>query len=150
MEQWIFVVVCFTLSDIHMPTQENQSSNNTMYFQFISCEISCFCRNVVEALALLWCYAAYVGSSLLKFGTAYWFHLMNPLRMGPVGHPETSLITTNIHCMKSQKKECLILFCVWSVSICAVIFQSPCFPQFFIIEEFLIYLTVCEIRFRKQ
>ena len=90
-----------------MPTQENQSSNNTMYFQFIFCEISCFCCNVVEALALLWCYTAYVGSCLLTFGTDHWSHLMSPLRMGPAGLLETVKITTNIHCMKSQKNECL-------------------------------------------
>jgi len=146
----MFVVVCFTHSDIHVPTQENQSSNNTVYFQFIFCEITCFCCNVVEALARLWCYAACVGSCLLTFGTDYWSHLKIPLRMGPVGHHETSVIATNIHYMKSQKIECPSFFCVWSVSICAVIFQSPWYPQFFITEEFLIYLTLCEIRFRKQ
>lgn len=134
----MFVVVCFTHADIHMPTQENQSSNNTMYFQFIFCKIESFCCSVVEALALLWCYTAYVGSCLLTFGTDYWSHLQSPLRMGPVGLRETSVLTTNIHCMKSQNNECLSLSCVWSLSICAVIFQSPCYPQFFITEEFLI------------
>jgi hypothetical protein len=43
----------------------------TMYLQFVLREVSCFCCGVVEAFALLGCYAAYVGSCLLTFGTVY-------------------------------------------------------------------------------
>jgi len=39
---------------------------------FVVCEASGFGRSVVEAVALLRCYAAYVGAVYRRFGTVYW------------------------------------------------------------------------------
>ena len=70
-----------------------------------NCEISCFHRGVNEVFALLGCYAALIGSTLLmfqdsyqRFGMAYLSHIHGlvfldclTLKMGPIGCPETSV-----------------------------------------------------------
>jgi hypothetical protein len=42
---------------------------------FVVCEASGFGRGVVEAVAFLECYAAYVGSVYRRFGTVYWSNI---------------------------------------------------------------------------
>jgi len=47
---------------------------------FVVCEASGFGRSVVEAGALLRCYAAYVGAVYRRFGTVYWADIQEASR----------------------------------------------------------------------
>jgi hypothetical protein len=49
------------------------------------------------------------------------------------------LVKNYQHMLSNTQSEGLSLCCVRSVLICAVIYQSPRYPEFYITERFLIY-----------
>jgi len=63
--------------------------------------ISCFRRDVDEICALLGYYTTWSDNYMRRFGTTYRSHLQRPrsprrstswpLKMGPIGYPETSV-----------------------------------------------------------